>query len=119
MSAIKMDCEDCEKFRLLAGVETEDNGCPEPTAYEPPEGEGYQMWEDTSEGSPISPVFETPEELAQWLAKSDASSFGSSTATYEQWLGMIKGPAWAPSLVIDSQHGIRSGVEAASDGESE
>jgi hypothetical protein len=35
---------------------------------EPPSGDGYQLWETVSEGSPISPVFATPEELADWLA---------------------------------------------------
>lgn len=54
-----------------------------------PEGEGWQMWETTSEGSPISPVFATPEELARWLANTGASAFGSDTATYDQWLKMI------------------------------
>jgi hypothetical protein len=36
---------------------------------EPPSGEGYQLWEIVSEGSPVSPVFALPEELAQWCAK--------------------------------------------------
>jgi len=35
---------------------------------EPPEGEGWQLWETVSEGSPISPVFPTAQELARWLA---------------------------------------------------
>ena len=35
---------------------------------EPPKGVGYQCWETTSEGSPISPVFKTPVELYNWLA---------------------------------------------------
>lgn len=80
---------------------------------EPPKGEGWQMWETTSEGSPISPVKETPEELAKWLADNNASSFGLIGATYEQWLGMINA-GWALSAVCDSK-GFRSGVEAASD----
>lgn len=37
---------------------------------DPPFGEGYQLWETFSEGSPISPVFKTPEELADWLVSS-------------------------------------------------
>jgi hypothetical protein len=49
----------------------------------------YQMYEDTSEGTPISPVMGTPEELARWLADNGASAFADQTATYEQWLGMI------------------------------
>jgi hypothetical protein len=68
------------------------------------------MYEDTSEGTPISPAFATPEELARWLADNGASSFGNSTATYEQWLRVCKG-GWAPSMVMDS-NGLRSGVEA-------
>lgn len=78
---------------------------------EPPEGDGWQMWETTSEGSPISPVFATPEELARWLADNGASTFGSDTGTYEQWLRMITGAGWAPSAVVD-ERGVRSGVEA-------
>ena len=30
-------------------------------SYDPPIGEGFQLWETTSEGSPSSPVFETLE----------------------------------------------------------
>lgn len=73
----------------------------------------YQMYEDTSEGTPISPVMETPEALARWLADNGASSFGSSTATYEQWLYICKG-GWAPSMVIAGGV-MKSGVEAMAD----
>lgn len=38
---------------------------------EPPTGEGWQAWETTSEGSPISPVFRTAEELATWWSNPD------------------------------------------------
>jgi hypothetical protein len=69
------------------------------------------MYEDTSEGTPISPAFETPEDLARWLANNGASSFGSSKATYEQWLPICKG-GWAPSMVIAGGR-MMSGVEAA------
>src|SRR5678815_4927243 len=47
------------------------------------------MYEDTSEGTPISPAFETPEELARWLTDSNASAFGGMHATYEQWLATV------------------------------
>lgn len=57
------------------------------------------MYEDTSEGTPISPAFATPEELARWLADNGASWFGDSTATYEQWLHVARG-SYAPSMVI-------------------
>ena len=77
---------------------------------DPPAGDGWQMWETCSDGSPISPVFNTPEELAHWLADTGAPSFGSQTSSYESWLRMIVGDGWAPSMVIDN--GVcKSGVD--------
>lgn len=70
------------------------------------------MYENTSEGTPISPAFATPEELARWLADTGASSFGSDTATYEQWLNVARG-GWAPSAVYTPATGLVSGVAAA------
>ncbi len=34
---------------------------------EPPTGEGYQMWETVTEGSPVSPVFADKETFVNWL----------------------------------------------------
>lgn len=34
---------------------------------EPPTGEGWQLWETVSEGSPISPVFPTQDEFRAYL----------------------------------------------------
>ncbi len=72
-----------------------------------------QMYEDTSEGTPISPVMKTPEALAAWLAENNASAFGDMTATYEQWLNVCKG-AFAPSMIIEN--GVaKSGVEESAE----
>jgi len=71
------------------------------------------MYEDTSEGTPISPAFETAEELAQWLADTGASAFGGMTASYEAWLSTIKAGS-APSAIFSPQTGFISGVEAMS-----
>ena len=71
----------------------------------------YMMYEDTSEGTPISPAFATPEELARWLADTGASAFGDSTASYEAWLRVANG-GYAPSVVYTPEHGLQSGVEA-------
>lgn len=88
---------------------------PVPEDYMPdwPEAERthWMMYEDTSEGTPISPAFATPEELARWLADNGASSFGDMTATYEQWLATCKG-AWGPSMVMTGGK-MMSGVEFA------
>jgi hypothetical protein len=79
---------------------------------EPPKGEGYQIWETVSEGSPVSPVFADPEELARWMVCNDNSV--TSNTTVEQWVEFIRGPGWAPSGVLTSK-GYQSGVEAMAD----
>jgi hypothetical protein len=70
----------------------------------------YQMYETCSEGTPISPVFATPEELARWLADTSASAFGGMTATYEAWLRIARG-GWACSAVAQDGK-LESGVQA-------
>lgn len=80
------------------------------TRSEPPTGDGYQIWETVSEGSPISPVFATPEELAHYMS---GTRWGADKgSTYETWMKFITGPGWAPSMVIDA-NGIRTGADAA------
>lgn len=56
--------------------------------YEVPKGEGYQMWENTSEGSPQSPVFKTLEALCEWCAE-HATVFANFKATKEEWMQML------------------------------
>ena len=73
-----------------------------------------QMYEDTTEGTPISPVMETPEELARWLVNNNASAFGYQGATYEQWLATIR-RGWVPSAVWTPGKGLVSGVEDSED----
>lgn len=76
----------------------------------PPAGDGYQIWETVSEGSPISPVFSTPEDLARHMA---GTKWGADRGTsYDTWLKFIRGPGWAPSGVLSSA-GYQNGVEAA------
>ena len=75
----------------------------------------YQMYESVTEGTPISPVMETPEALAHWLADNEASDGPYATATYDQWLAMIKVGSLAGSFVMNRSTGeIVSGVEAVS-----
>jgi hypothetical protein len=72
----------------------------------------YQMYECTSEGTPISPVMETPEELARWLADTGASAFGDMTASYGAWLATIR-EGGVVSAIIRPGVGIDSGVAEA------
>jgi len=55
---------------------------------EPPKGDGFQLWETTTEGSPASPVFSTLEELCEWCAN-NATTFASYKATKEEWFDML------------------------------
>jgi hypothetical protein len=109
-------CEDCKMFAKIKGLEIASHGCPVFENLEPPEGDGFQMWETCSEGSPMSPVFKTPEELAKWLFDNSASSFGSQTASYDEWLTMITTSGYDVSAVLDvGNNTIKSGVAAISE----
>ncbi len=70
----------------------------------------FMMYENTSEGTPISPAFKTPEELARWLADTGASAFGDSCASYEDWLRVAQGD-YAPSMVVTAR-GVTNSVDA-------
>lgn len=56
--------------------------------YEPPKGEGFQLWETTSEGSPQTPVFKTIEELCEY-AEQHCSTFGNYKASATEWRQML------------------------------
>mgnify|MGYP006921294662 CR=1 FL=1 len=86
--------------------------CPEINQYMPEWPENlkthFQMYENTSEGTPISPVMETPEKLARWLADTKASAFAGETASYEDWLATIR-RGWAMSGIAINGN-LTSGV---------
>lgn len=78
---------------------------------EPPAGEGWQMWETVSEGSPVSPVFATAEDLAQWLTTPAAveSHAVRQPMTISQARGFV-GEGWAPTG-IGNASGYHDGAE--------
>ena len=115
---VKAACERAREFPTCAQCDGEGTRWPSPEAKakyeswertEPPKGDGYQIWETVSEGSPISPVFATARELAVHMA---TTKWGTDDGTpAETWLKFIEGPGWAPSMVM--QNGVmQSGVEA-------
>jgi len=78
--------------------------------YEPPAGDGYQIWETVSEGSPISPVFSTARDLAAHMA---TTKWGADKGTpFETWMKFIEGPGWSISMVMQDGR-MMTGVEAA------
>lgn len=81
-------------------------------ATQPPAGEGWQLWETVSEGSPLSPVFATAEELAQWLTTSEGGEKAGPSQrpmTIEQARGFVKA-GWAPSMFLNVG-GLHDGAE--------
>ena len=79
---------------------------------EPPKGEGWQLWETVSEGSPISPVCASAEALASWMA-SPEYTWGvakNSRLSYEAALAFVQA-GWAPTLISTPETGLVTGVE--------
>lgn len=67
----------------------------EPT--DPPTGNGWQLWETVTEGSPCSPIFADAEGLAQWLTTEEAGlARCSSIETAREFVGV----GWAPTGVM-------------------
>jgi len=67
--------------------------------YDPPVGGAYQLWQNTSEGSPISPVFMSPEKLCDW-ASYNATIFGNDKMSVEEWKGFINYPINKPDYKV-------------------
>jgi hypothetical protein len=75
----------------------------------PPEGEAYQIWETVTEGSPVSPPFLDPWDLARWMVENDKTI--TRGLSVDQWHTFITEVGYAISGVITSGTLI-SGVEA-------
>lgn len=62
-----------------------------------PSGEWYQLFEGVSEGTPLSPPFEKPEELVDWLSKN--KDYWGEVWTKEQAQKMVE-CKYSPSGVM-------------------
>jgi hypothetical protein len=72
---------------------------------EPPTGEGWQVWETVSEGSPISPVFATSDELVAWLIEQGYSKSAADNFVKSEW---------SPSMMmIDGE--VKRDIESLAD----
>lgn len=77
---------------------------------------GYQIWQDVSEGGPVSPIFKKPEDLAKWMVDNDNSI--TRDTTYQGWLKFIKEEGSSPSM-IGGLGGLKSGVASLYNEEAE
>lgn len=73
---------------------------------EPPVGEGWQLWETVSEGSPISPVFATADDLASWMSDPERGRDWVPGDVAAKFIA----DGWAPSF-MGTDSGLVSGVE--------
>jgi hypothetical protein len=106
------------------------NGDPPDRAYYQPwkdeDATWFQVWETVSEGTPVTPPFETKGELIDYLVANgdfwDQDRRRQRAAgrdicmncdpwTRQQAEAFVNGPGWAPSMVLDA-NGFQSGVEA-------
>lgn len=84
----------------------------------PPDGEGWQVWETVSEGSPVTPVFSTGEELVEylvengdlWCQRSSEIVLPSREATSK----FVFGSGWVPSA-ISTGNGFKTNIHCAED----
>ena len=71
--------------------------------FAPEDATWFQIYETVSEGTPVSPPFETREELAQWLAAAGdywcQARPHEAPPTLEQARAFVE-EAWAPSMII-------------------
>lgn len=74
---------------------------------EPPTGEGWQLWETVSEGSPISPVFASADGLASWMSSEERGDRWVPWNVARKFID----DGWAPTFVGTPQAGLQSGVE--------
>lgn len=75
-------------------------GCkPEPSHYmpkwKPEEATHFQLYETTSEGTPLSPIFATHQDLARWCVDNDITIFGRRTAPYDVWMRVARDEPWS------------------------
>lgn len=72
----------------------------------------YQVYETVSEGTPVSPVFPTKDELIDWLVNvgSGMGVGGRVQRMSREAAERFAEAAWAPSMVFCAARGVESGL---------
>lgn len=100
-------CVECRGHGYQEAYEGQREDADAWTATQPPTGDCWQLWETVSEGSPISPVFTTPEDLARWMVS--GQSEWMMPTDYDAALRFVN-DGWAPSLAYTAETGLVDGV---------
>jgi hypothetical protein len=82
-------CPTCQGHASLEAYEGQRAEAEAWERTEPPTGDGWQLWETVTEGSPSSPVFATAGELADWC-ENGATVFADQRWTATQWLASFR-----------------------------
>lgn len=74
---------------------------------DPPQGEGWQLWESTSEGSPVTPVFESAEALGAYLY-AHPRIFGPGWKVRDEAsvVSWVQGDGWIPSGIFPEEKAV-------------
>lgn len=126
-AALKSFADDIEKMGLAEAIDYHGGG---PQSHEYVDFDGkdttwWQVYETVSEGTPVTPPFETREELVDYLVKNgdfldqkrrEEGPRGGFQMPCAPWSrhnaeAFVWGDGWAPSTVIDNGK-VMSGVEA-------
>lgn len=83
------DCQECDDEGMKWYSEKARQASEAWTKTPPPTGPGFQMWENTSEGSPQTPVFKTLDELCVYCEEY-ATTFASFKASAKSWKQMLE-----------------------------
>lgn len=110
------NCERCQGKGEIRNPNTEIYAAYEAWEnYEPPQGEGWQLWETCSEGSPVTPVFKTAEKLAKYC-ETNVSIFASEYISYDQWLKMfVNDTTDVGSMMVLDSTGMHPMIETMDD----
>lgn len=99
---VEFECEHCEGHGDYWQSQYQKRLYDEYENIDPPKGDGWQMWETVSEGSPVSPVFATSDEFVAWLI-----SEGYSESNARKFIEV----QWTPSMVMINGE-VKSNIES-------
>lgn len=105
---IRVECATCDGHGCVEAYPGQRAEAEAWERTEPPAGDGWQLWETVSEGSPISPVFADADGLVDWLC-SPAYTWGASTPTRREQAERFVQSGWAPSFVASAATGVVPG----------
>lgn len=83
------NCESCDGQGYTWPSEEIKESCENWEKFEPPLGDGFQLWETTSEGSPMTPVFKTLDDLCEY-AEENCGTFAGIKTSKENWKKMLE-----------------------------